>query len=1287
MKGLRNFLLLLLIVGVINVVLPLYGAGVVHYVDSASTDGGDGTTTALTGANRAFATIAGVNAHTFAADDTCSFKCGETWNGTLAPGQNGTSSHPITFNSYSTGAKPIIENSVHVTSWIGPVSGVYHASYANAVDESFEDYIAIDKATSTACADGNWFWAAGTVYYKPTTGVASDHVFGLESSGQWPYACAEISYRSYLTFDGLSFKNAFVGINGVDDSVKNNNIIIQNCDFIYLNSAIYFLAGANGACDSMQVKTNYFYRNQNALRGYTTAGGTQSHTNWTVSGNEMSQIGTYNGTVAWPGGGDCEALGFQNLQNSTITLNYVHDGLCYGALLYASAAGVVSGNTITRNRFYNIGAGEALRFTGDGAYAINNNTFAYNILWNCGKTYADDRCYPIYLENGSAASVTNLIANNVVYGGYRSVRFCQTNGGVTSFYTIENNIFAGATDTNLYLYQWSTLADCVIDYNCYNATTYYRDDAGEHDQAWVIANTAFSDHDMVADPLFTSTTVPTFTTGLTSLVRSAGVDVSLTTDYLGNAVPSRVGKAPDMGAYESEPAVSVYFVDNLVTDTHVASATADFTAYNPITFATTGGNASVYKTVADINACTFAAGDTILFRQGQTWREQLTMPSSGSAGLPITFGEYGTGALPIITGADLVGTWTAYSAVDTATINANKDDVHRGYGLTDSYYLSLVIPGGDWPTTSGFVFHGVDVAKSTTITAAKITFTSYGNYSTTTCNWIMNAEAADTTSAFVDETEFLARRANLTTAHAHWANVPAWTIGTTYDTPDISNVIQEVVNRTGWVSGNNITIFFQDDGGTTDSDRRCKSRGGGSTADLAVLSVSTANAVIWQAALTTEPQIVMFDGVRGTKKASIAACTSPRDWFWAANVLYTYSLTDPDATYVAPGIEAPIRDYCLHSTDKDYITYDHLTTRLAAKNNINTDNVRQTGIVVSNCTSEYATLYGIEYEWGAYTSSVSDCIIRYNGEWGLHINCDVMLAGGTCYVGRNTVYSNCWNTADIESAGIHIHGPSAGTTTVEYNTVYNNGDLVTGVTRQGKGIWLSGVSNTAVVRYNHVYNNHMFGIGLDGPASANVQIYYNIVTGHIFSDTSCFREGIALAYTASACTIYNNISYGNIVGIALEGDTGHTQGKCMVNNLVKNNIVLGSISHALYATDGGENDGTYGSGNVYLNNCLGPAGTNFIEWGYEVHKSTYAAWETAYGGTTSSVQVDPLFVITGTDFRLLLNSPCRGKGVNVSLTLDYAGNTVPAWTGKSPDIGAYEMRPTGVIWGPRPIIH
>ena len=84
----------------------------------------------------------------------------------------------------------------------------------------------------------------------------------------------------------------------------------------------------------------------------------------------------------------------------------------------------------------------------------------------------------------------------------------------------------------------------------------------------------------------------------------------------------------------------------------------------------TGGNDSnsgltealAWKTIAKVNASSFSAGDSILFKRGETWREQLTVPSSGSAGNPITFGAYGTGADPIISGADLVTTWTEYTA-------------------------------------------------------------------------------------------------------------------------------------------------------------------------------------------------------------------------------------------------------------------------------------------------------------------------------------------------------------------------------------------------------------------------------------------------------------------------------------------------------------------------------------------------------------------------------------------------------------------------------------------------
>ena len=55
-----------------------------------------------------------------------------------------------------------------------------------------------------------------------------------------------------------------------------------------------------------------------------------------------------------------------------------------------------------------------------------------------------------------------------------------------------------------------------------------------------------------------------------------------------------------------------------------------------------------WLTIAKVNASTFSAGDSILFKRGNTWLEQLTVPSSGSDGSPITFGAYGTGEKPII---------------------------------------------------------------------------------------------------------------------------------------------------------------------------------------------------------------------------------------------------------------------------------------------------------------------------------------------------------------------------------------------------------------------------------------------------------------------------------------------------------------------------------------------------------------------------------------------------------------------------------------------------------------
>lgn len=56
-----------------------------------------------------------------------------------------------------------------------------------------------------------------------------------------------------------------------------------------------------------------------------------------------------------------------------------------------------------------------------------------------------------------------------------------------------------------------------------------------------------------------------------------------------------------------------------------------------------------WKTIAKVNGIAFNAGDTILFKRGETWSTTaLAASHAGSNESPITFGSYGSGAFPKI---------------------------------------------------------------------------------------------------------------------------------------------------------------------------------------------------------------------------------------------------------------------------------------------------------------------------------------------------------------------------------------------------------------------------------------------------------------------------------------------------------------------------------------------------------------------------------------------------------------------------------------------------------------
>jgi hypothetical protein len=105
-----------------------------------------------------------------------------------------------------------------------------------------------------------------------------------------------------------------------------------------------------------------------------------------------------------------------------------------------------------------------------------------------------------------------------------------------------------------------------------------------------------------------------------------------------------------------------------------------------------------WLTINKVNTSKFNPGDSILFESTCTWREQLTVPSSGSAGSPITFGAYGTGTVPMISGANLFTNWTLssgslyYASYSTAPNQVFED----GARLTQNTVTAASLSAGQW---------------------------------------------------------------------------------------------------------------------------------------------------------------------------------------------------------------------------------------------------------------------------------------------------------------------------------------------------------------------------------------------------------------------------------------------------------------------------------------------------------------------------------------------------------------------------------------------------------------
>jgi hypothetical protein len=113
---------------------------------------------------------------------------------------------------------------------------------------------------------------------------------------------------------------------------------------------------------------------------------------------------------------------------------------------------------------------------------------------------------------------------------------------------------------------------------------------------------------------------------------------------------------------------------------------------------------------------------------------------------------------------------------------------------------------------SGMRFQNVAVPQGATITVAYITYTA-ALLGVKAVILKIYGEDADDTSTFSDLADYEGR--TRTSAGVTGWSPGDWSVDSEYNSPSITTIIQEIVDRAGWVSGNAMTFFWEDNGTTS----------------------------------------------------------------------------------------------------------------------------------------------------------------------------------------------------------------------------------------------------------------------------------------------------------------------------------------------------------------------------------------------------------------------------------------------------------------------------------------
>ncbi len=743
-----------------------------------------------------------------------------------------------------------------------------------------------------------------------------------------------------------------------------------------------------------------------------------------------------------------------------------------------------------------------------------------------------------------------------------------------------------------------------------------------------------------------------------------------------SAAPTPLPAATPVPADSTSGSGTTYYVDNVKGN--------DLNSGTSVT--------SPFRTITKVNSLKLAPGETVAFRAGEEWHELLFAGSSGTQGSPITYTSYGTGASPIISGADTVGGWTQgggagaqescnypsfCSGFETAEFT-DWDSVSNNNDATATLSTSLVHRGGHSMALSST--NGVDtragVVKSfqaaTPGCTYAVRFYIFAPASGLVPNNVIrvlefanNSTSVGFATLYTDGSGTISQASMWDTADSgnvipstqlSGFKMGAWnevefdfTVNTTGagGTLYVNGVQQGPTfnqgNTSSWIGINK--VFF---GNTAWS----SAIGAGRTVYFDDFQLATSGAPIgpldagvpsnlWFRSQPNDPRLINFSGQAGTPVSDPSAVTAPYQYAWNGSTLYAYSTVDPSNV-----VEVPARGTAMASLGASYITVSGIEFRGAQTFDVycgySTVACDHWDFENDTFNASYSNELYFEPFPGVAASgpTVRNSIFKGGGADGIAL-AESGSTGAT--IANNQFFDLCKIYTPNESQnaycdaiqGYSSTGQDGYGTSVTSNNIYNIG--LGQSADYGGGIHPDTVRGWDI-EHNTVQNTNGPGVQLEKGSYHTAR--YNLIINaglHAYNAGLMIRAGDGVSINNNL--VEYNTSFGGWWACSLL--VQQNSGTARANNLTfQKNICDGSSSNTQFYADtlaGGSND-------VLTDNNFGVAYPYYVVYGGSVAAS-YGGFDAVLGFASNSVQGDPMFVNPSAgNFTLQPNSPSIGIG-------------------------------------------